>query len=94
MVRCLCPNDAMRIPQVAKVLRGTEPVWFFGCWSCMERFAFVGEAGRLAVRFAEDGQGGWRVFRAVGAAPDVQSAIAAASQVRPDCARWSGMTPG
>jgi hypothetical protein len=76
-----CPNDATRIPQVAEVLEAAALVRFFWCRFCMELFAFVGEARRLAAGFAEDGQGGWRVFRSVGSDPDVQVAKAAVSRV-------------
>ena len=92
MVRRLCPNDAMPIPQVAVGLDGAEPVRFFWCWSCMELSAFVGEPGRLAARFAEYGRGGWRVFRAGGLERELQIACAAVSQVQPDRARWSRLT--
>lgn len=87
MVRCRCPNDAMLIPQVAEVSGAAEPVRFFWCWSCAELFAFVGEPGRFAAGFVEDG-GGWRVFRAVGSPPDMQTAVAAVSQV------WVDLTAG
>ena len=93
MIRCRCPNDAMPIPQVAVVLDTAERVRFFWCWSCMELFAFVGGQDRMAAGFAEDGRGGWQVFRAVGADPDVQLAVAAVALVRPDCERWSGLRP-
>jgi len=81
------PNDRMVIPQVAEVC-AEELVRFFWCWSCQELFAFVGDPGRLVARLAADGQGGWRLFRAVGAAHEVQIALAAASQVRPEPATW------
>jgi hypothetical protein len=42
----------------------------------------VGEPGRLAVGFAADGRGGWRMFRAPGSAAEVQAAVAAVSQVQ------------
>ena len=83
MVRRPCPNDAMLIPQVAEVRDGPEPVRFFWCWSCGELFAFVGEPGRLAVGFAQDDPGCWRVFRAMWADRDVRRARAAVSQVGP-----------
>ena len=81
MVRRPCPNDGMLIPQVAEMLCGDEPVRFFWCWSCGELNAFVGNPGRLAVRFAEDGHRGWRVFQAVGTERDVRAALAAVSAV-------------
>lgn len=79
-----CPNDAMLIPQVAEVLNGGESVRSFWCWSCMELSAFVGNPGKLAVRFAENGRNGWRVFQAVGCEAEVQVALAAVSHVQPD----------
>jgi hypothetical protein len=72
-----CPNDATKIPQVAEVLEAAQPVRFFWCRFCLELFAFVGEPGRLAAGFGEDGQGGWRVFRTVGSSSDVELAKAA-----------------
>jgi uncharacterized protein (TIGR02996 family) len=78
----------MSIPQVAEVLVGGKPVRFFWCWSCMELSAFIGDPGRLAVRFAEDGHVGWRVFQAVGSELDVQTVVAAAAQVWPDRETW------
>jgi hypothetical protein len=80
----------MIIPQVAEVLDGAKPVRFFWCWSCMELFAFVGDPSTLAAGFAEDGRGGWLVAGAVGAGRDLETAAAAAAQVQPDTARWSG----
>jgi hypothetical protein len=92
MVRRGCPNDGMVIPQVAEVLDGAEPVRFFWCWSCMELFAFLGDPGTLTAGFAEDGRGGWRVFWAAGGERDLQSALAAVAQVKPDGARWSRLS--
>lgn len=89
MVYRPCPNDAMFIPQVAELLDGDVLVRFFWCWSCMELSAFVGDPGRLAVRFADDGRGGWRVFKLVGVESDVRSALAAVSRAQPDPSRWS-----
>jgi hypothetical protein len=83
MLQRPCPNDAMRIPVVAEALTGSEPVRFFWCWSCIELFAFVGDPGVLAVGFAADRPGGWRVFRAVGTERDVQLALGAVSQLSP-----------
>jgi hypothetical protein len=94
MVRCSCPNDAGLIPQVAEVLDGAEPVRLFWCGFCMELFAFVGEPGRLAAGLAEDGRGGWRVFRATGSRADLQAAVAAASRVKPDRDGWSCLPRG
>jgi hypothetical protein len=78
----------MLIPQVAEVPGGRELVRFFWCWSCMELTAFVGDPGRLAVRFAEDGRGGWLVFRTVGSEGEVQAALTAVSHVKPERGRW------
>ncbi len=89
MVLCRCPNDAMVIPQAAEVLDGIEAVRFFWRCSCMELFAFVGEPGHLAAGFAQDGHRGWRVFRAVGTASEVQSAVVTVSQVQPNFEMWS-----
>jgi hypothetical protein len=47
----------------------------------MELSAFVGKPGRLAVRFAQNGSDGWRVFHAVGSEQDVQLAVGTVSQV-------------
>jgi hypothetical protein len=80
--RCRCPNDAMLIPLVVEVLDTTEPVRFFWCWSCQELFALLGEPARLVAGLGADGQGGWRVFRAVGSEPEVQAALYAAARVR------------
>jgi hypothetical protein len=82
----------MLIPQVAEVPGAAGPVRFFWCWSCMELSAFLGEPDRLVARFGEDGRGGWRLFRAVGSAADVQAAAVAVSQVQLDTARWLGRT--
>ena len=91
MVHRPCPNDAMLIPQVAETHCGGELVRFFWCWSCIELTAFIGDPGRLAVRFAEDG-GGWRVFQAVGSEVDIQTALAAVSRVKPERATWERRT--
>ena len=88
MVQRPCPNDAMFIPLVAEVFRGSDLIQFFWCWSCMELTAFVGDPGTLAVRFAEDGRGGWRVFHAVGIESEVQAAISAVSHVQADRSTW------
>jgi hypothetical protein len=81
-----CPNDNMLIPRVAD-MPGAEPVEFFWCWSCRELFAFVGNPARLAAELADDGQGGWRLFRAVGTEADLRLATAAAACVPRDAAR-------
>jgi hypothetical protein len=48
----------------------------------MELSAFVGDPGRLAVRFARNGDG-WRVFAAEGTDADARLAVAAVGRVRP-----------
>jgi hypothetical protein len=82
MERRPCPNDAMLVPLVAEDRAGAEPVRFYRCWSCMELSAFVGDPGRLAVRFGRNGDG-WRVFAAEGSDPDTRLAVAALARVRP-----------
>ena len=78
-----CPNDAARIPQVAEVLSGAEPVRFFWCRYCSELFGFVGDPPneRLAARFACDRGNRWRIWRREGAEDDVLSAVEAVVQV-------------
>jgi hypothetical protein len=93
MVQHRCRNDGMRIPQVAEVLEKGEPVRFYWCWSCEELSAYVGDPPRLAVRFAEDGCGGWWVFHAPGAECDIQAALSAVSRVHPDRAKWECQSP-
>ena len=83
-----CPNDGMAIPQVAEVRAGTAPVRFYWCWSCAELFASVDHSSGDTIAFAEDGQGGWRLFHAAGPKASVQAAQAAVAQVRPDRVAW------
>lgn len=80
---CRCPNDSMLIPLVAEVVHGTEPIRFYWCWSCKELFAFVGSPGILVAGFAENGRGGWRVFRKIGNKQSVEMVSAAVLQVGP-----------
>jgi hypothetical protein len=84
----------MPIPQVAEVQGAAERVRFFWCWSCTELFAFIGATDRLAAAFAENGRGGWRVYRAIGTAQDVGSAVTAVAQVQPECESWSNLRQG
>ena len=83
MTHIPCPNDAMQLPQVAEVATDAGPMRFFWCWSCEELFAFAGTPAVLVAGFAEGGQGGWRVFRAVGGKSAVQAAVVAAAYVSP-----------
>jgi hypothetical protein len=77
----------MAIPQVAEVLTAGESVRCFWCWSCAELFAFVGDSSQT-IGFAEDGQGGWKLFRAAAPEHEVHTAVAAMAQVRPDRTTW------
>jgi hypothetical protein len=95
MDRCRCPNDGMRIPQVAEFTDGDEPVRFFWCWSCAELFATVGGPGRDAAGFNRSESDRWQVVQGIGTEQDVRLAASAVTMVSPVVVttRREGRTP-
>jgi hypothetical protein len=88
MKQCHCPNDGMAIPQVAEVLESGESVRFYWCWSCAELFADFDHSAGTTIGFAENGKGGWVLFRSTAPDRELEIAIAAIEQVRPDRTAW------